>query len=403
MSSCNVRRSASRRWDFVANLQYMDVKIRQRIFLSVFFFLSGFCFSSWASRIPTIKNNFDFNEAELGTVLLFMPVSSLVGLPFSGWLVSRYDSRVPLAAGFIVLALSILGIGYAHTTPLLIAAICVLAFSFRILNISLNAQAITLQKQFERKINGSFHGLWSTGGIAGVGFSTLLVALDVKMNIHLLIVSVVTLMTTFSSQQYLLRKDRAASGNKLILGKPDPYIVYLGLIVFFAAICEGGMFDWGGVYFKEVVKVEIFTWGYLFFMICMALSRFASDRIADRIGMPRTFILSAALIFIGIGLSVMLPTFWPSMAGFCLVGLGTASIIPMTFTLAGHSKKYSPGMAISIIATYSIVGMLVGPPLIGYLAHAFNLRVSFMTFAFAGIMLIPISQWFFRYQKAGGE
>lgn len=403
MSSCIVHRSASPRWAFVANLQYMDVKIRQRIFLSVFFFLSGFCFSSWASRIPTIKNNFDFNEAELGTVLLFMPVSSLVGLPFSGWLVSRYDSRIPLAAGFIVLALSILGIGYAHTTPLLIAAICVLAFSFRILNISLNAQAITLQKQFERKINGSFHGLWSTGGIAGVGFSTLLVALDVKMNIHLLIVSIVTLITTFSSQQYLLRKDRAASGNKLILGKPDPYIVYLGLIVFFAAICEGGMFDWGGVYFKEVVKVEIFTWGYLFFMICMALSRFVSDRIADRIGMPRTYVISAALIFTGVALSVMLPTFWPSMAGFCLVGLGTASIIPMTYTLAGHSKKYSPGMAISIIATYSIVGMLVGPPLIGYLAHAFDLRMSFITFALAGIMLIPISQLFFRYQRVSGE
>ena len=95
----------------------------------------------------------------------------------------------------------------------------------------------------------------------------------------------------------------------------------------------------------------------------------------------------------------MLPSFWPSLIGFCLVGLGTASIIPMTFTLAGLSQKYSPGMAISIIATYSIVGMLIGPPLIGYLAHAFNLRVSFMLFAISGMMLIPISQLFFRHQK----
>lgn len=375
----------------------MDVKKRQRIFLSIFFFISGFCFSSWASRIPTIKNTFDYNEAELGTILLFMPVSSLIGLPLSGWLVSRYDSRIPLVAGFIVLSLAILGIGFAHTTPVLIASISVLAFSFRILNISLNTQAITLQKQFDRKINGSFHGLWSTGGIAGVGVSTLLVALNVAMNLHLLMVSALTLITTIYSQKFLLRKDRSSSGNRLLLGKPDPYIVYLGLIVFFAAVCEGGMFDWGGVYFKEVVKVEIFTWGYLFFMICMALSRFVSDRVVDRIGMPKTYIVSASFIFIGISLAVALPTFWPSLIGFCLVGLGTASIIPMTFTLAGRSKKYSPGMAISIIATYSIVGMLIGPPLIGYLAHAFNLRVSFMIFAFSGIMLIPISQLFFRY------
>lgn len=377
----------------------MKVRNRQRFYLSLFFFLSGFCFASWASRIPTIKTNFGYNEAELGTILLFMPVSSLIGLPFSGWLVSRYDSRVPLIGGFLLLSVAIFGIGIASSTALLIASISLLSFSFRILNISLNTQAIHLQKQFDKKINGSFHGLWSTGGIAGVSFSTLLVAFEVRMDIHLTVVAILTFITTAYSQRHLLRNDRAATGNKLILGKPDPYIVYLGLMVFFAAICEGGMFDWGGVFFKEVVKVEIFTWGYLFFMICMALSRFASDRVVEMIGMPRTYVISAALIFLGILLPVWKPYFWPSMIGFCLVGLGTASIIPMTFTLAGYSKKYSPGMAISIIATYSIVGMLIGPPLIGYLAHAFDLRLSFITFALAGLMLIPISRLFFMYVK----
>lgn len=365
----------------------------------MFFFLSGFCFASWASRIPTIKTDFDYNEAELGTILLFMPISSMIGLPFSGWLVSRYDSRIPLTGGFLLLSIAIFGIGFAWSTPWLVASISLLSFSFRILNISLNTQAIHLQKQFERKINGSFHGLWSTGGIAGVAFSTLLVAVDVNMHLHLAFVAVLTFVTTVYAQRYLLRDDRAATGNRLILGRPDPYIVYLGLMVFFAAICEGGMFDWGGVFFKEVVKVEIFTWGYLFFMVCMALSRFASDRAVEMIGMPKTYVFSASLIFAGILLSVWLPYFWPSMIGFCLVGLGTASIIPMTFTLAGHSTKYSPGMAISIIATYSIVGMLIGPPLIGYLAHAFNLRFSFITFAVAGLMLIPISRLFFMYVR----
>jgi MFS family permease len=377
----------------------MDLRNRHRVFLSLFFFLSGFCFSSWASRIPTIKNTFGYNEAELGTILLFMPVSSLIGLPFSGWLVSRFDSRIPLAGGFLLLSIAIAGIGFAHTTPLLIAAICLLSFSFRILNISLNTQAITLQKLFDRKINGSFHGLWSTGGIAGVGFSTFLVAMEIGMDTHLLIVSILTFVATIFAQPFLLRNDRAVSGNKLKFGKPDPYIVYLGLIVFFAAVCEGGMFDWGGVYFKEVVRVEIFTWGYLLFMICMAVSRFASDRIVEKIGMPKTYVLSASFIFTGICLSILFPTFWPAMIGFSLVGLGTASIIPMTFTLAGHSEKYSPGMAISIIATYSIVGMLIGPPLIGYLAHAFSLRTSFITFGISGIMLIPISRLFFQHNK----
>jgi MFS family permease len=378
----------------------MDKKHEQRFFLSVYFFLSGVCFSTWASRIPTIKAAFGYNEAELGTILLFMPISSLVGLPISGWLVSRFDSRLPLMVANISLAISLALIGLAPTTFLLVSAVCLFSFSMRIMNISVNTQAITLQKQFDRKINGAFHGLWSTGGIAGVGICTLFVALDISMAIHLLMVAVLTIGTAIYSFQFLLRNDRASSANKLSPWNPDPYIVYLGLLVFFAAICEGGMFDWSGVYFKEVVNENLFTLGYLIFMICMALSRFASDTIMDSIGMPKTFIASASLIMVGIALAVIFPYFWPAMIGFCLVGLGTAAIIPMTFLLAGSSKKYSPGVTVSIIATYSIVGMLIGPPLIGYVAHALNLRIAFVTFALAGLMLIPISQLFFKYQKS---
>jgi len=378
----------------------MEPKEKQRFFLSVFFFLSGVCFSTWASRIPTIKTDFGYNEAELGTILLFMPISSLVGLPLSGWLVSRYDSRVPMTAAFILLAVSLSLIGFSASTFMLVSSICLFSFSMRIMSISINTQAIALQKQFDKKINGAFHGLWSTGGIVGVGISTFFVAFNVSMSVHLLIIALLTLLTTLLSFRFLLRNDRSLSPNKPGLGKPDPYIVYLGLLVFFAAICEGGMFDWSGVYFREVVGVDLFTLGYLIFMIFMALSRFASDRLIEHFGMSKTYMASAALVFVGIALAVIFPHFWPAIIGFCLVGFGTASIIPMTFLLAGASKKYSPGIAISIIATYSIVGMLIGPPMIGYIAHALNLRIAFITFALAGLMIAPVSLLFFRHQKS---
>jgi MFS family permease len=380
----------------------MELKHKQRFFLNVYFFLSGICFSTWTSRIPTIKAYFDYNDAELGTVLLFMPISSLIGLPLSGWLVSRFDSRQPMTVGLLFLSLAMTFIGWAPTTFLLICGVCLFAFSMRIMNIAVNTQAITLQKQFDRKINGTFHGLWSTGGIAGIGISTLFVWLEVSMGIHLTIIAILTIATAFYSYQFLLRNDRAVSANKLSVSNPDPYIVYLGLLVFFAAICEGGMFDWSGVYFKEIVHEDLFTLGYLIFMICMALSRFASDSMVEQFGMPKTYLLSGGLIMAGIAVAVLFPYFWPAMIGFCLVGIGTAAVVPMTYLLAGSSKKYSPGVTISIIATYSIVGMLIGPPLIGYVAHAFNLRIAFVIFGFAGLMLIPISQLFFRYQSRKG-
>lgn len=377
----------------------MQLINKQRISLSVFFFLSGFSFSSWASRIPTIKSDFDFNEAQLGTILLTMPISSLIGLPFSGWLVTRFDSRTPLFIAFLLNAICLTLIALATTTVMLVLAIFLFALSMRVFNIAINTQAITLQKQFDRKINGSFHGLWSTGGIVGVGFTTLLLTFDATMIHHLFTVSVIAILTALYFFRFLLRNDKATSGNKLAFGKPDPYILYLGLLVFFAAICEGGMFDWSGIYFQQVVKVDIFTTGYLVFMAFMAFSRFISDRIIDKIGMSTTYVLSALLVITGIGLSIVFPQFWPAIIGFSLVGFGTAAIIPMTYTLAGASQKYSPGIAISLIATFGIIGMLLGPPLIGYLAHAFGLKISFIAFALAGVMLIPISQLFFRVHK----
>jgi MFS family permease len=371
----------------------------QRIFLSVFFFLSGVSFSSWTSRIPTIKAALHLNAAELGTILLTMPLSSLIGLPLSGWLVSKVDSRIPLTVAFVVNSICLFLIGLASTTFTLVLVLFLYALSMRIFNIAMNTQAITLQKQFDRKINGSFHGLWSTGGIVGVGFTTILISLQVPISLHLFIVSVAAILTTLYAYRFLLRNDRATSGNKLAFRRPDPYILYLGLLVFCSAICEGGMFDWSGIYFQQVVKVEIFTPGYLVFMIFMAFSRFISDWLIERIGMPATYILSSVCIVLGIGLAILLPSFWPAMIGFSFVGFGTASVIPMTYTLAGASRNYSPGMAISLIATFGIVGMLTGPPLIGYLAQAFNLKVSFVAFAIAGIMLIPVSRLFFKLRQ----
>ena len=377
----------------------MELIVKQRVALSAYFYLSGLVFSSWAARIPTIKTTLEINEAELGSILLTMPISSFVGLPLSGWLVSKFDSRKPLLAAFILHTIFLSMISLSGSVFWLVVSIFFFAFFMRILNISMNTQSITLQKLYGKKINGSFHGLWSLGGISGVGITTLMVAYDISIGIHLIGISIFSLIFLVVFYPNLLTKDRAETGNKLTLGKPDPQILTLGIIILFAAICEGGMFDWSGVYFKEVVQVELFTTGYLIFMTCMALSRFVSDWFIHRLGMRTMYVISATLITLGMLLAVAFPTFLWAMIGFSLVGVGTASIVPMTFILAGNSNKYSPGMAISIIATYAIAGMLLGPALIGYIAHAFHLRVSFIFLALSGLLIIPVSSLYFKVSK----
>lgn len=374
----------------------MELKVQQRIALSAYFLISGVCFSSWASRIPTIKSFYQLNEAELGNLLFIMPVSSLIGLPVSGWLISKFNSRNPLIFSFVFYALALILVGISTNMYSLVVALFLFAFSLRIVNIAINTQSIAVQKLFPKKIIGTFHGLWSFGGLIGVGISTLMINFKVPIEIHFSLIALLTVLVVVLFKKNLMRNDRPTSGTKLILGKPDTYILLLGLIVFFAAICEGGMFDWSGVYFKEVIKEELFTLGYLIFVVSMTICRFLSDKIVDQLGHKKAYLLSAIFIIFGISTVIIFPYFWPSLVGFCIVGFGVAAMIPMTYALAGTSTKYAPGVTVSIISTYIIVGMLIGPPLVGYLAHLFGLRVSFILFLVAGLMIIPISKLFFK-------
>lgn len=221
----------------------MMVKLQNRIALSAFFLMSGFCFSfsSWASRIPTLKLTFDMNEAQLGSFLFILPITSLIGLPISGWLVSKFDSRHPLIFGFLLYVISLVGIGLSHQIEVLVVVVAFFALGLRIINISMNTQAIQLQKRYDKQINGSFHGLWSLGGLIGILFATLTIYLGLGIGVHLSMVGILAILISSIAYFFALKNDREIIGNKLRFGKPDSFIFYTGLVVFCAAVCEGGI------------------------------------------------------------------------------------------------------------------------------------------------------------------
>jgi MFS family permease len=147
------------------------------------------------------------------------------------------------------------------------------------------------------------------------------------------------------------------------------------------------MFDWSGVYFKKVVDIEpgLVALGYVTFMGAMASARFISDRLNNRFGRLYILRLSGALIFSGLLFAVIFPFPLAATLGFLLVGLGVASIIPISYSIAGRSKLYSPGIALALVSTISFFGFLIGPPLIGFIAELSSLKVSFALVALAGL------------------
>jgi MFS family permease len=208
-----------------------------------------------------------------------------------------------------------------------------------------------------------------------------------------LIVLGISIVIILSSQGYIIKEKKASEGGGLVLKKPDALLMRIGLIAFLGMMCEGCMFDWSGVYFKKVIQADpsLIALGYVAFMGAMASGRFITDKVAARFTKVAVIQVSGILIFVGLALSVVFPSVWMATFGFLLVGLGVASIIPLSYSIAGRSKLYSPSVALALVSTISFFGFLLGPPLIGFIAELFDLKTSFALIAINGLGITLLS------------
>ncbi|QKG52438.1 MFS transporter [Hymenobacter sp. BRD67] len=357
----------------------MTATTKSRLAVSAFFFLPGLCFASWASRIPDISARLGLNSGQLGQLLLAIPAGSLASLPLAGWLVHTWGSRRTVLLASVLYAGFLPLLGWAGSFWTLAPALALFGLAGNLLNIAVNTQAIGMQQFYGKPIMGSFHGLWSLAGFLGGALGTVLIGWHQSPLHHFLLVLVLCLLLAASAFGYTLRADvggEATSG--LSLRRPDPYLLRIGLIAFCGMMSEGAMFDWAGVYFQKVVRPDptLVTAGYVACMSTMALGRFLSDYFTHRFGTVRMLQISSGLIVSGLTLAVALPYLLPAVSGFLLIGFGIASVVPLSYSAAGRATSVSPGVALALVSTIGFLGFLLGPPLIGFLAQLFTLRVA---------------------------
>lgn len=367
---------------------------KRRLALGSLFFLAGLCFASWASRIPDIQMKFDLSEAQLGTLLLGLPIGSLVALPLAGWAVHHFGSRIVIILSSVGYMVFLPLIGFSFSLWMLIPVVMLFGMVGNMMNISLNTQALALEDSFGKNILASFHGLWSLAGFTGAGIGAAMIYFGVAPQFHYLFILGIVLVIVMISQNYLVDEKNASAGG-LVIKKPDAILLRIGMIAFLGMLSEGCMFDWSGVYFKKVVEIDarFIALGYVSFMGAMASGRFVADRYTNRFGRLLVLRFSGILIFTGLMLSVLFPNVVFATIGFLLVGFGVAAVIPVSYGIAGRSKLYSPGIALAMVSTISFFGFLLGPPLIGFIADIFNLRLSFALIALCGLGIAVLTMW----------
>lgn len=358
--------------------------------MSLVYFSMGLCFSSWASRIPDIKTSLGLNDALFGTILLALPAGQFLMMPFSGKMVTRFGSPRVLLFSLPAYGLFLTHIGFVAASWQLALGLFLFGLAGNLCNISINTQGISVEKLYSKPIMASFHGGWSLAGFTGALIGLLMINLHVAPGWHfLIVVLLVTGIVWFNYPHLLENKSARPAGitKRKFFTKPEGILLQLGVIGFCSMASEGAMFDWSGIYFKDVVNApaSLVVLGYTSFMIMMAAGRFMADYLISRVGRKRLLQVCGIMISAGLFTSVLFPYLIPATIAFMIVGLGVSSIVPTVYSTAGSQSKVPPGIALVTVSSISFLGFLMGPPLIGYISELFGLRVSFAMIACFGI------------------
>lgn len=364
---------------------------RARVAVTLFFLVSGFGFSTWASRIPTMQQRLGLSEAALGSVLLALPAGLMLTLPVTGLLLQRFSSRQIMLVGAVLYnaALALLGFA-AHTWQLVVLLFC-FGSSRNLLNIAVNAQSVGVQALYPRSIIARFHGVWSVAGFAAAAVGAGLVALDVAPGYHFLGVAVLLtgLAVAFFPGTLPLPPSTGA-GARPGFAWPDKTLLRFGLMAFTSMACEGTMYDWSAIYFAKAAHAPVGSVGFAVYMVAMTAGRFGGDALASRFGVPALLRGSGLLMSGGLLLAAAVPVPLVAGLGFGLVGLGVACVVPLVFSMAGRSARLSGGPAIAAVSTVGYFGFLVVPPLVGFVAEAAGLRWAFAMMALLGLGLYAL-------------
>lgn len=392
-------------------LPRVSALVRTRVAIGCSFFIQGMTFATWCARIPDTKLRLGLDDARLGTLLLMLPIGQLLSMAPNGVLVARLGSRRMLVfAGFAYPAV-LLALAFAPNVPLLGATLFLAGCVANLSNTAANTQGVMLEHYYRRSIMALFHGMWSCAGLVAVALAMLLGRFGASTGLHFALVAGAAWALLSFSGGALMARDRptaaqAPAGKRPAFGgwRLTPFIFWVGVASLGCMACEGAIYDWSGVYLKDVVGVPAArqSFGYFGYLCTMVTGRFVGDRLVDRFGVSRVLYGSGLCISGGLALAVAFGgaspalALWATVLGFALVGCGASAVVPTCLGVAGKSRGLAPSIAIAEVSTIGFFGFLSAPPLIGYIAHAHNLRVSFALMSAIGLLVL-LATWALRH------
>jgi MFS family permease len=353
------------------------------------YFMAGIGISAWAITVPFTKIRFGLNDATLGLILLAPGIGGILAMPLGGLGVAKFGSRAVLLVAGLIFGVVMPLLTLAPSPLLFTILLFIFGVFFAVIEVAMNAQAVTTEARSGGLLMSSFHAMFSIGTLAVAVITSLLLKLGASNGVCAVLCGAAILAIV--SQYRLLQPkcdDMPAAGPAFALPNRDTLL--LGIVCFACFLTEGAVTDWSTIFlrFSRHIPLSLAFYGYAGFALAMAVTRLAGDATAQRFGKARVMRIGSLLAGGGMLLVVLTPYEITDVIGFALVGAGTANITPLIFSAASRVPGMSHTLSVPAVLTLGYAGFLIGPVIIGFVANATSLGAALSLDA---VMLLALS------------
>ncbi|MFK0195502.1 MFS transporter [Kitasatospora sp. NPDC090308] len=375
-----------------------------RLALTAFFTVDGFLFAAWVVRIPDVRAQVSASHSALGLALLCISAGAVATMALVGRLCLRYGSRRVTVAAVTVFSLAVALPAHTHSVLALGAVLLLFGAGYGAANVAMNSAAVDLVAELRRPVMPSFHAGYSLGGLLGAAVGGLLAgrisaswALAASGALGLAVVALAGTALLRAPAAVRPAPDEsaapAAAAPAGLSGHARLLVVLLGLTALCTAYGEGALADWATLHLTDDVHASTATAaaGYAAFAFAMTAGRLSGTWLSERLGQTRVMLLGGLAACAGMTTAALAPSVPLALTGFVLVGLGLANVFPLAIARAGATAG---PQGVATASTLGYAGMLIGPPVIGFLADALSLPAALLTVAassaLAGLLALTV-------------
>lgn len=362
----------------------------ERVATRVAFFIAGFATSAWAPLVPYAQARLGIDEGVLGILLLCLGMGSLSTMPLSGYLAGRFGCRRVILVAALTAASMLPFLAVIDNFFLIALVLLIFGGGVGMVDVTVNIQAVIVERAHDKSLMSGFHGLFSVGGIAGAGGVSLLLAAGASPLQSMLGVGVIIVALLVISGRNLL--PYGSDGDSACFVLPRGVVLFVGVLAFIMFLTEGAMLDWSAVFLTVVRDLDTTHGGlgYAVFAAAMTVGRLSGDFIVSRLGGWKILFLGSLCTALGLMTAVVVPSWMGALAGFTLIGLGASNIVPVLYSAMGRQTVMPTNLAVAAISTLGYSGILLGPALIGFIAQISSLPTAFIVMT-AGVLFVAAS------------